>query len=592
MKTKKILKKVKKTLNRKNILLVAVFFFALFTRFYWLDKIPVGLSHDEIEYVTSARSYAKLGKDASGVNFPNSLVNTKTEGRIAELPALINAPFFALVPVNQITAKIPYIFFNLATGLILWLISKRLFNSKVAWIALVFWIINPWSIVWGRSAYEVSIALFFYILSIYLFLLNSNRLWFLLPMILGFLSYHGYKFIFFPLALVLLSYQHLLAKSKSNNKKSLKTIFLLLVFMLVYVATVLVFSNKSGGTLSRKKDLIFFNLQKYSRAVDKARRLSIASPLNKVFLNKPLFMLKDFCSRYISAFSIKRLFLSASDDRAVYNLYQHGWFYSVDLVFLFVGLFILAKKYPKKLYLFLGLILISPIPSAVSGVEESYVLRSSLMYPAISLLTAYGVYVFSKSAKSKKILIGLTTASYLFSFIVFIHFYLFRLPLVNPKIFFLDERLLSKYLSLVPLDKSVYVYTQYPRCVLYKYFFYTHKFNDSQTLKQSIMPNFGSLDKSELKHQNITFAQTCPNKEADYDVYIIDGFKDCQLSKTNKINISSPSDAGVFFRIYNDLVCQPDYHKMGTYIRSLSAQDLNLNQLNKMEFCQKWLTLN
>ncbi len=59
-------------------LVILLFGFAVLIHFLWLDKFPVGMTNDELEYIVSSKSYALTGKDISGVGFPisiNLLVN-------------------------------------------------------------------------------------------------------------------------------------------------------------------------------------------------------------------------------------------------------------------------------------------------------------------------------------------------------------------------------------------------------------------------------------------------------------------------------------------------------------------------------------
>ena len=158
-------------MNKKVWLLILFFigFVLVFSRFLYLDRFPVGMTHDELEYILSAKTYFSSGVDLSNTPFPKSIFQTKTEGVISFLPAIFLSPYYGLVPLNQFTARLPYVIISLLTAITLYLITKKLFNNKyVALVTLLVYLINPWSFYLSRIASDTAFSLLFY--------LDSNQL--------------------------------------------------------------------------------------------------------------------------------------------------------------------------------------------------------------------------------------------------------------------------------------------------------------------------------------------------------------------------------------------------------------------------------
>lgn len=307
---------------RKPIIILALIFL-LITRFAFVDKFPVGLSNDEIEYAISAKTYALVGKDVSGYSFPLSLFKTQTDGIISAIPPLLLSPIFSVIPLNQANIRIVSIMINLVTLIPLYLIAKNLFSKRIALISTLIFLINPWSFYFSRIAVDTPFAFLFYMLGIYFLLSKPNKkntaLSFLF-LVLGFLSYHAAKFIFLPVILILAVYK--LRQSKENKKYMLGIVFSSLAIVAIFWV---ISTNIEGSILtSRKSDLIFDN-QYISQIVDKKRRQEIQFPLNNLFVNKATETAKIFLKNYLDAFSPETLIISG-DKRATYRFGDHGLF--------------------------------------------------------------------------------------------------------------------------------------------------------------------------------------------------------------------------------------------------------------------------
>jgi hypothetical protein len=69
--------------------LVVIMILSLFLRLLWLDRIPTGISDDELGFIINAKAVFLTGKDISGVWSPFSLTPITGGFPQAEIPYVI-----------------------------------------------------------------------------------------------------------------------------------------------------------------------------------------------------------------------------------------------------------------------------------------------------------------------------------------------------------------------------------------------------------------------------------------------------------------------------------------------------------------------
>ena len=80
--------------------LLLIIILALFLRLIWLDKVPNGITDDELIFVLNAKAVFFTGSDISGVWNPLTLAPIPGITPMAELPSLIMAPFIGILPLS------------------------------------------------------------------------------------------------------------------------------------------------------------------------------------------------------------------------------------------------------------------------------------------------------------------------------------------------------------------------------------------------------------------------------------------------------------------------------------------------------------
>lgn len=552
-----------------TIPLIIVTIIAFFFRFVLLDRIPTGISNDEIFSVTNAKAFFLTGKTVVDKH--------------AELEHIITSPIIGFFPASLFISRLPYAVFSVLLVVLLYLITQRLVGRNEAIFVGIAAAVNPWGIMFGRTAYEAPIAIFFYLLSFYILLIAKGWkiLLTFLPLFIGFNSYIGFKIILLPFVLIITVFTWLVI-----NKKSYLAQYLILLTLCVML---FIFSTmKSSLVGSRFNEII--PVARISSLVDTERRLSIQTPLTYFFSNKPVVLFKEYLGKYLGVFSPNLLFLYG-EGKQHFSLWFHGYFYYLDILFLIIGMIALYKKKRSLWLLLLGLVLIAPIPSALrSDVDyTSYVFRSVLIFPIFVILVGIGIsyVVFLGRSKTYKVII-LTALLFIYGLLVlnFSNIYFFRNPIYNSEAYDFGKRLLSKYaaLSLNTENKVVVISeSEEPHILFQNFLIYTNSFNSENGGKISQIFASNNFD-----FGNIKFTR-CPKDITSLrdNILVIAHDAGCNLDE-KRLTIPQLSDGGTLYNIYNDRTCSR--YQLGKYPKSIKLDDFNVENLSEKNFCERFIT--
>lgn len=567
----------------KKVFLGLLFLFLVIVRFYCLDRFPVGMSHDEIEYTLSSRTYFLSGVDLSNSPFPQSIFQTKTEGIISFLAPLILSPYFGRINLNQFTVRLAYVIMNLLTALIFYLLVKKLFNNKnLASLSAIIFLINPWGFYLSRTACDTAWSLLFYLGGIY-FILSDSKIKLTLSFCfftLGFFSYGGAKLVLIPIVLICLFYRCFWSKIKLKFRSAfLFFVGILAVFGFYFLGN---FFFPESINQSRSNEILFLNKNLITKEVDIGRKASLENPLRDIFTNKITVSLKIFFQKYLTAFSPEVLFISG-DTRGTYRFGIHGLFFLIDFIFIFIGLINLFAKDAKKTSFLLLLVLISPLSTAISTVETSVINRSFLLLPLLVIFSSFGIFTAYQflSKKIKPFLSFLILfLIILISFINFLYFYFFQFPVIGQENYFFSQHLIGSYISRNHNRKMVVV-DQESRLVFLEAVFYSKNGDQNQILKDFVKNQKFTFD-------NVSFTKKCPESFDKDTVYIINRTKNQCLPKNKSfLSINEEQFGGPLYYIMNDSLCSN--FELQPWLRFRFVKDYDLDNLNVSDFCRTWV---
>jgi len=571
--------------NKTTILfLLLIVGVALAARIVLLDKIPTGMSDDEILFPLSARSFFYTGKDLTEQWSPLSLAKPPANiiQVFGKVPFMLFSPYFANVNLSMFTARFPYALFGGLFVLVIFLITRKLFSTKVALVISLIMAINPWAIFFSRTAYEAPIATYF-AFSMFAALLYFKSWKILLAFPLYFLSFFSY--IGTPVVLPLFTIILVIYNWIVHNRKSTKyyVIFLVLVFatLIFYMVHL---PNDVGG--NRVSQILSPNSSVIADDVNWNRKESINTPFSGIFINKYENSMKTFVSQYFAAFSPVYLF-SQGEGSARFTVWSHGAFYLVDLLFFIIGFVTLVNHKKKQALLLLSLLLVSPIPSAISLGDAQYALRGAFMFPILVIFIGYGIYSFINIFKNKRMPILIVVFVYIILVANFGYIYIFRNPIYNYDSFGISGRVLSRYIALSNQHGyKIQVLANGTNKGLFKqYLFFNNKY--TQANHSLIAADFL---KPKISIDNVTFAD-CKDINLDKSEITVIPFNlkctSAELSM-NVANVTNYTNNQPIYEIYNDKLCQK--YAILPYLSNFSLHNFDVEKLSEQEFCQTFFT--
>jgi len=416
------------------IILFFIIILGFLLRFTLLGSVPVGFHRDEASLGYNAYSILKTGKELAGNFLPLHLKS------FLYSPAgytYFSIPFVLIFGLNEFASRFASALFGLLTIPLTFLLVRLLFSkfknsNLIALIAAFFLAISPWNINLSRVSTDNVIVVFFITLGVILYhLWNQKNKWYLL--IFSFLCFtislftyqapRGFLPFFLPLMFIYYSYK--------DRKKLFISFLLYFIFIIIPIISVLLSPDLS----IRIRMLSIFNSPSTQLVLDEQLRedgvMKIAPVFARVFHNKILSYAGTFILNYTDHFSFRFLFTdSGFPDR--YRVPGFGLLYLFDLPLIVFGIWNLFSKNKKLLGFLLGWVLLAPIGSALTYDDIPNLQRTLMVFPALSIIPAFGligIWEYLKSYNKIKylkeslivlaiIITGFSFSSYLFAYYV------------------------------------------------------------------------------------------------------------------------------------------------------------------------------
>lgn len=389
-----------KLFKRPLVWLVLILVLSFCLRIFNINTNPPGLYGDELTLVYDAYSIGQTGRAQTGEWFPftMTLADHRPPGYV-----YATVPFTWFLGSTPLAARLPSVLAGVGLSWLAYLIGKQILNRKFGlWAALVMAIL-PWDISISRAAFESHLALFFLTLGIYSYVqgLQKSWWWVISALVFGasFNTYSTYK-LFVPLTvglLVLITGWRTVVNRKVFQGWRLLAGLVGLIWLTIFVFQAV---NGSEGRLGQLS--IFNNPQNEHQIVSQVNQdrslVNLPLGLAEIFHNKVWGYGQLFSQVYFSLFSPN--FLLFEGDRSPrHNMFISGPILWVELGLLLIGLVYFWNRQRNWGLFWGGLLLLSPIPSALTG--EVHYLRSSLMILPLTFLIAAGViYLVDRARQS------------------------------------------------------------------------------------------------------------------------------------------------------------------------------------------------
>jgi 4-amino-4-deoxy-L-arabinose transferase-like glycosyltransferase len=547
-------------------------------RFAYLGIIPNAVSGDESHYVVTAKSVYLTGHDLSGSWNPWSLLwfRYPPNEHQAELPYLLHFVSSAPYPFSLFLIKLPFALLSVGVVVVLYLIGLELFGTEVAVAVGFLAAINPWMIVMGRTGYEATPSMFFYLLAFWLIvrLKHRNILWCFVPLFFAFYSYIGTKIILVPYTGVISVIAYL------KNGKRYTRVYALLISLTVAVTIAFFFLTTSDPSGSRLGEIFLPNSPSVAGEVNAMRSTTIATPLTKVVINKYVIYTQSVLNKIFRIISPTYLFV---DGDQFFLPIRQGFFYYPDAIFLLTGAVFIAVKYRKNSSLLWMLAAVGALPQVISTTTGDFAIHLSMMFPILLIFAGAGIYwtihVFPK--KYRTAIIYICVLLYAMNIVGFTESYFFRSPLIGYADF--PKRILTKYLQLAGIHNiPVTVYAQSTSSTFQKYILYADKISIKN---MSALQN--TLNTESINFNGIRFL-TC---QTDIKINGSTGITDRLCGKPasqHHDSITTLTDGGENYIIEEDRICNK--YALKRYPQNITFADFNIERLSEKQFCETYIS--
>lgn len=430
-----MLKTVSKRINL--LFLISILLFALLLRVYQLDKVPSSLFGDEVDAGYQAYSLFTTGKDLAGRTLPLYL-KSLSEHR-ASLYIYSIVPFVGLFGLNEWGVRLPAVFWGILGVLGIYILLRKLFDSKTGLIGAFLLAISPWHLQYSRASFEVTMLLVFVIFGVYFFIRGIKNGWGLILSAIFFgLTVYIYStaVVFSPLLIGILIFVYKKELLKLERKwllSSIITTFLIVAPMFWFAVKGEASQRFSGVSIFQDTVLLDkVNLARKSQdyfSTDAEPRAN--NPQSEgLFHNKPLIYLQVFFVNYLKAFSFNFLF-AEGDINFRHHIHEMGELYYFELILLLAGLWWIYKyAQTKEKLLISGWLLIAPIPGSLTADGGYHATRLILMLPPLVILNSLGLRYILSLIKSRYVkgLVAILVILFLFNFVFYLHRYFVHYP--------------------------------------------------------------------------------------------------------------------------------------------------------------------
>lgn len=479
-----------------KIVLLIIFFIALFLRLYQLDDVPHGFYEEEVTNAYVGRFIIQNGKDLYGNAWP-LLYFDKFGDYPPVLPLYLSGLSTYVFGFTEFAARFPIALIGALTVIPVYLFALLVFKIPLLGLigALVI-AISPWHVVLSRTTAEGVVGFFVFSLALYLM---QRRL--ALSIGLFILSYFLYPAtrMLVPLALLPLP---LLTK----NKKQKAILVFVAGFFFVLTAVIATTPWGKGRFLQTS---LFHSTEVAERIKNSMTALNSGEKsveIARIFNNKIVGYTREFLQQYASYFSPRYLFLEGGGQARYYNVSGQGLLPVTFSLFFILGLLPLAirGKMPFVGYM-VYLLLIAPLPSVLTADFVPHVHRSMFMLLPLTFLIVYGFAKIRMLIRHDWLLIGVLIVFLTIETIYFWHMYSVHSSSLQSVLRNDGDKEMTGYVITKRSSYDKIIIPAFERLPIY-YLYFSH----------NVDPNLAGKFKNGLQIDqvdNITFATDwCPTK--------------------------------------------------------------------------------
>jgi len=358
-----------------SFIVITIIAVAILVRVIGLGHVPPPLFRDEAEKGYNAYCLLKTGCDYEGRRLP--LFINVFGAHTSAIYQYATVPLVAMFGLKVWTIRLTAALAGIATVVFLYLLARALLDTPTALVATTILAFSPWHICFSRWAQQ----------GIFMPLLFTIAAW-------GTVRFRQGWRAGLPIAAAAIA----LSAYAYDIGRVLAPLFLLLLAATVReelrarwrwtAASALVLAIVVAPT-------VWFVARQPDEALARFRRISIAQPGMA-----PAQVVGQFLVNYAKHFS--PVYLAIRGDRELrHSTGLIGEIYPLELPFLVLGLYFLARRRNAAAAITIGWIAIGPVASSMTCVGIPHALRSLAAMPAFALATAVGVVEFIRWLSSR-----------------------------------------------------------------------------------------------------------------------------------------------------------------------------------------------
>src|SRR3989304_1761931 len=157
--------------NKKIIFIIlgVIIILAASLRLYRLDQVPPALNWDEMANGYNAYTIANWGRDEWGKSWPFYFKSFEDDK--SPIHIYLTAISVKFLGLTDYATRLPIAILGVFNVALLFFLARILFKSDLAGlIAAVFLAVSPYSLQYSRFNHEANVALFFFMLGLFIFL--------------------------------------------------------------------------------------------------------------------------------------------------------------------------------------------------------------------------------------------------------------------------------------------------------------------------------------------------------------------------------------------------------------------------------------
>lgn len=196
-------KKVK--LNNK-VLFWGILVIAFIIRIVGLGRVPYGVNQDEAMLAMDAWALSEYGTDRYGIFMPVHFTAWKY-GQMSVLLGYLMVPFIKIFGFQTFAVRLPMVLASTLGVALVYLITGKLFDEKLAMVAMALTAVNPWQFMQSRWALDCNLFPHVFLLGFYLLLKGlEKRRYLYLSMVCFGLTFYCYGIAIYTVPVFLFVY--------------------------------------------------------------------------------------------------------------------------------------------------------------------------------------------------------------------------------------------------------------------------------------------------------------------------------------------------------------------------------------------------